>query len=308
MKWLLVAIMVGGLGNPVASWAAEEMGRMTVVLDQSSAASAPTSDAKALETVRATIDGIDAQILDLLAQRFEAVQRVRQIKGVTSGDVPPLRPSREAEVMRALLDARRDPLPPGVAIAIWRELMGSSTQLQKITRIYLPSVIDDGSAFRDAVKANFGSLAPLRQYSDAHSAAEAARADRASLAAVPARSSGWARSVMSGRNAGYAVVARIPFVEAKADTDGFVLGHVPSSPTGDDQTLVAISGSETSTVDSALVRELWEERDTDSRGGRLWLGVLEGWLDDEAASKAVGAASNGGLEVEVLGRYATPIH
>lgn len=284
---------------------------MTTALDQKTTEAAlavAVSDADALAAVRKEIDRIDAALLALLAERFEAVQEVRRIKGEEAAHLPPLRPSREAEVMRRLLSLRRDPLPAEVVIAVWREIMGTASQIQKTTRIHMPRATNGESGFRDGVRASFGSLAPLVEHETAGEAVAMLATHPQDLAAVPLKSTGWAEQ-LRGRNDNLAVVARVPFKSGAAEADGFVIGHVPGSPTGDDETLVAVVTQDDSppTLSGQDLRALWRSEISEAMGGWLWLGILPGWMSEDDVRQYLATGTSGVLAVDVLGRYATPI-
>jgi chorismate mutase len=64
-----------------------------------------------LQTLRDTIDNIDAAIIHMLAERFRCTQRVGVLKA--QHDLPPADPAREAQqvarLRRLALDAKLDP-------------------------------------------------------------------------------------------------------------------------------------------------------------------------------------------------------
>lgn len=284
---------------------------MTVALENRDAHAAlpvTASDAEALAGVRKEIDRIDTALLSLLTERFTAVQEVRRVKGEEAAGLPPLRPSREAEVIRRLLSLRQAPLPVEVVIAVWREIMGTATQIQQTTRVHVPCSPAGEHGFRDGVKGAFGSLAPIVEHSDATSAVEMLEQHPQDLVAVPVRAEGWAGH-LRGRKDDLAVVARLPFVGGDEASDSFIIGYTPSAPTGDDETLVAML-CDTGTTPAAAngnLRALWRDQASTNEGGWLWLGILGGWLDVDAARQAFEPETTGILAVEVLGRYATPI-
>lgn len=270
-------------------------------------AGASGGGAEALEAVRREIDEIDAGLLSLLARRYQAVERISLLKEDSTG-LPPIRPSREAAILRRLFALRRDPLPPQAVLWIWREIMGGATQLQEAMRIHLPRIEACDPAFRDLVRLHFGSGAPMIEHPSACEAVMAARRSSGDLAAVPARSGGWARMLVDRSGQRVRVVARMPFLKDAADADGFVLGHAPVSPTEDDETLLAVTGAGEAepAPTGASVAELWRDCSTADQGGCLWLAVVKGWVEEEAAQRAFGHDAKRGLAVHVLGRYASP--
>ncbi|WP_342640413.1 chorismate mutase [Rhodoligotrophos ferricapiens] len=281
---------------------------MTTMLQDGQATVSTASDAQALEAVRREIDRIDEEILSLLTERFIAVEEVRRVKGLAASGLPPLRPSREAEVIRRLLALRRDPLPPEVLVSIWRELMGSATQRQQKMTVHIPAPTFGDLAFYDLVRGYFGAQTPIAGHLTTEAAIAAVMESRSDLAVVPARHKGWVEPLLRAADAP-AVVARIPVIGAPAGIEAFLVGYVPTVPTGLDETLVAVTAREDAEpwANPGLLREFWRERVTESQGGSLWLGVLDGWLDEHQASAALKGETKSVIAVKVLGRYATPV-
>ncbi|WP_137388486.1 chorismate mutase [Rhodoligotrophos defluvii] len=278
---------------------------MTAILEQ--AVVQGGSESEALAAIRREIDRIDEELLGLLAERFAAVEEVRRVKATAVTGSTPMRPSREAEVIRRLLTLRKDPLPADIVVAIWRELMGSATQQQQKTTIHIPA--SPGScAFHDVVRGHFGSRAPIVSHPDAKAAVRAVSGAPADIAVVPARAEGWAAALSSTRG-DLGVIARIPVIGGSGSIDGFLIGHAPSTPTGLDETLVLVTMEADAPLDPErrVVREFWRERSTESQGGWLWLAVLEGWREERDVIAALEGGTKRALAVKVLGRYATPV-
>ena len=78
-----------------------------------------------LQDIRASIDLIDDQLLDLICRRMELSAAVASAK---SGGVT-YRPGREAEVFLRLAEQAPDP-PAGIARNIWRQIMTASSAQQ----------------------------------------------------------------------------------------------------------------------------------------------------------------------------------
>ncbi|MFG1358002.1 chorismate mutase [Xanthobacter pseudotagetidis] len=79
----------------------------------------------ALAEARRAIDGIDARMVDLLAERFAVVEEVVKIK--QANGIPALLPDRVEEVVAQVeaLAAGKG-LPPGIAGALWRTLIAQT--------------------------------------------------------------------------------------------------------------------------------------------------------------------------------------
>jgi chorismate mutase/prephenate dehydratase len=111
----------------------------------------PMSDDK-LAPLRAQIDAIDKQILELLNQRARVAQEVGHVKAAT--DAPVFRPEREMQVLRNVAERNPGPLIDGDVQTIFREVMSACRALEKrIAVAYLGPV---GTFSEAAVYQHFG--------------------------------------------------------------------------------------------------------------------------------------------------------
>ena len=96
-----------------------------------------------LGAIRARIDAIDTQLLELISERAKCAQEVAAVKLEASrlvAEEAPLfyRPEREAQVLRAIQDRNSGPLPSDYVARIFREIMSSCLALeQPLTVAYL---------------------------------------------------------------------------------------------------------------------------------------------------------------------------
>jgi len=91
---------------------------------------------KELAAIRARIDAIDSQLMNLISDRARCAQEVAAIKlAAVQGqhDEPVLfyRPEREAQVLRAIQDRNPGPLPDDYLARIFREIMSSCLALEQ---------------------------------------------------------------------------------------------------------------------------------------------------------------------------------
>lgn len=84
-----------------------------------------------LSPLRARIDQIDAEILDLINQRARTAQQVGDIKHAHHAEGPVLRPEREAQVIRQLQNKNRGPFPEIAVAAVWTEIMSACRGLEQ---------------------------------------------------------------------------------------------------------------------------------------------------------------------------------
>ncbi|MCY3022478.1 MAG: prephenate dehydratase [Planctomycetota bacterium] len=86
-----------------------------------------------LQTLRRTIDVLDAQIVRLINQRAACARRIGVIKA--RAGIKPYTPSREIEVYRRVAARNAGPLPNEAFRAIYREIMSATIALERPTRV-----------------------------------------------------------------------------------------------------------------------------------------------------------------------------
>ncbi len=104
-------------------------------VDRRGSATTKGSSAKRpnLAELRASIDALDARLVDLLNERSRLVVEVGRVKRKTG--TPIYAPHREAQVLSNALKANRGPLPDRTIEGIYRELMSGSFALEQPLRI-----------------------------------------------------------------------------------------------------------------------------------------------------------------------------
>ncbi|OZI42206.1 chorismate mutase [Bordetella genomosp. 5] len=131
-----------------------------------------------LAPLRARIDAIDAQILELLSQRALAAQEVGVVKHAAQADGPVLRPEREAEVIRGLQARNPGPFPNAAVASVWTEIMSACRGLERgMTVAYLGP---QGSFSEQAAFEQFGHSVqglPCASFDDVFRAIEGGQAD-----------------------------------------------------------------------------------------------------------------------------------
>lgn len=84
-----------------------------------------------LETYRREIDALDDQVVALLKNRLSIVKKVGEYKERTGGSACPIRPGREATMLRRIANSfAGSHFSPAAAAQIWRTLIGTSTALE----------------------------------------------------------------------------------------------------------------------------------------------------------------------------------
>lgn len=188
---------------------------MSSPLPTTAATVASPSDAvpTPLAALRAELDQIDTRIHDLLMERAQVVAKVASLgaKGAVA-----LRAGREADIIRRLVRRHTGPLPRGVIVHIWRELLAATTAMQGP---YSVTVCEPGpgDALMRLAREHFGGLIPLRVHRSPFQAISEISAGTATVAVLPEpieeepSSTAWWTALLQRDDPRVHVVARLPF-------------------------------------------------------------------------------------------------
>ncbi len=218
----------------------------------------PPPPERELLALRAELDRLDDAVHDLLMRRAEVVGRVASL-GV-KGSVP-LRPGREASIIRRLLARHAGKLPMVGIVRIWRELICASTALQRPLLITVCE-LDEDRATLAAAREHFGALTPLRMHRSAAQAVRDVSSGAATAAVLPmpaeeeAPGAAWWTALLHGRteaprprdggtdDSRIHVVARLPFwaprPEGAPKVQALVVSAAPPDPSGQDRSLLGL--------------------------------------------------------------------
>lgn len=149
---------------------------------------ASSGPAPTLGEVRTRIDGIDAQIQGLIAERARWAQQVGRAKGKLAAAVDYYRPEREAQVLRQVVDRNDGPLADDVLLRLFREIMSACLAQQEPLRVgYLGP---EGTFSMQAALRHFGhsiKALPMASIEEVFQEVEAGHAD---FGVVPVENSG----------------------------------------------------------------------------------------------------------------------
>lgn len=256
------------------------------------------SDGASLETMRAEIDKIDADIHTLLMARagvVEALGAWKRQNGQTAGAY--FQPGREAKILRALAARHRGPLPVAAVVALWRTLVSAYLRLQWPFQV----AVAGNPAARDLARQHFGAATPLITAPDPVAALQA---NDQTLAVLPdvADDSGWWCGPQFLTPQGPRIVARLPFFGGSREPVAYVVARHGADPSGDDVTLVVLEGDQAPSVPGLELSPLATYKAPG--GGTRQLLALKGHLPDDAAPLQALRASGA---VHVVGGYARPL-
>ncbi len=138
-----------------------------------------------IDDLRAEIDRLDKQIVELLNKRAEVVVEIGKIKAVDG--TPIYASDREQAVLDRIRKANGGPLPDRALFAIYRELMSASFALEKPLRIaYLGP---EGSNSHLAATGKFGASVEYQSVNDIRGVFEQVGRDHADFGVVPIENS-----------------------------------------------------------------------------------------------------------------------
>ncbi len=192
-----------------------------------------------LPALRAEIDRLDDVLHDLLMQRADVVARLAQSRAKGSGT--PLRPGREALILRRLLARHAGPLPHAALVRLWREIFASSTLMQGnfSVAVFIRQPEEERIA-----REHFGAGTPLKLHPSGAAALAAVSSGKTSLAVLPLPQEGepaeaaWWSRLESPR---LQVVARLPFFSAAENgPEMLAVAPVPPDETGHDRSLLRL--------------------------------------------------------------------
>ena len=122
--------------------------------------------------IREAIDQTDDGILELIERRLKLAREMAAAKPVGEGHSP-LRPAREAAILRRLSERAQSASPPLIEI-VWRELIGQGRQAQGPMRLVL-FAREDTRLLEECARRHFSSAIKVEWAQSREAAVEAAR-------------------------------------------------------------------------------------------------------------------------------------
>ncbi len=205
----------------------------------------PAAQARQLEEARARLNAIDDQIHALLMERAEVVRT----RVGTSGKASPLRPGRQAAVIRRLLSKHGGPLPAKNLVSLWLELMAGGTAIQEDLLVAVCDT-DPQHGYTQLAREYFGSLVRVHAHHSPLQALAEVSAGKAAIAVLPLPTDGegpreaWWTSLLQEDDPRIHVIARLPFWRDRpagaTDVKALVVGCVAPDPSGEDRSFIGL--------------------------------------------------------------------
>ncbi len=201
-----------------------------------------TVDKEMLAALRREIDRIDESIHDLIMARTKVVEKVRNAK---RGVKIKIRPAREAEILYRLVGRHEGHFPKRELARIWREMIVATLRFEGPFSVAV-YVGDDGAAYSDMARDQYGSFTPMTRHVSARAVVEAVRNLDATVGVLPLPrrddSEHWWRLLVSEAPDTPRIIARLPFVAggAGADVEALVICAIDQEETGRDRSYLAV--------------------------------------------------------------------
>jgi chorismate mutase / prephenate dehydratase len=199
-----------------------------------------------LDDLRRRIDEIDDQLHELVMERATIVEAVAASK--KESRTPAIRPGREAQILRRLVQRHQGRFPRPVLVRLWREIISGTVMMQGEFAVAVLA-LEEMPDYWDLARDHFGSHMPMVAF---HSVGEVLRSlaeGRVAAAVLPLPAEGerepWWPLLANSGAAAPRVLARLPFGgrgSARGDggLDALAIGHGDPDPTGDDCSFVAL--------------------------------------------------------------------
>ncbi|PIW28938.1 MAG: chorismate mutase [Rhodospirillales bacterium CG15_BIG_FIL_POST_REV_8_21_14_020_66_15] len=204
-----------------------------------------------LADLRQQIDAIDVKLHDLIMQRTEVVENVRELK---KGESVKIRPAREAEIVYRLMERHRGPFPRRELARIWRELIVATLSFEGPFSVAV-QVPESQTGYWDMARDQYGSFTPMRRFTTSARVIEAVQRQECTLGVLPLprneqNDDQWWRHLVSTAEDAPRVIARLPFAgpgngfEAQGLEALVICPMVTPEPTGRDRTYLAVECEE----------------------------------------------------------------
>lgn len=255
--------------------------------------------ASTLGEVRKTLDQIDDQILDLLAKRIRTTEEVKRVKqNELKLHASPLRPTREAAIMRRLLArAQEMNVSPALIMRIWRSVISDSSLRQAPITLHISKHLNANIAHRLRLRDYFGVIA-VEEYRDEAQALMQIDTSPGDLCVVETEQP-WVEAFIAGRAGRAQVIASLPVIHEDTIPKLLLIGQAPVEVSGNDETLVITEGK--------LPRDFTPQPLWQSKIGHHRLSCLPGFHTEYEGPLVGLVRTNASLKLKIAGHYSSAI-
>jgi chorismate mutase len=258
----------------------------------------PAAEDATLDEIRKEIDAIDDRLLHLLERRFEAIGRVAAAKSL-NGRVAasPIRPAREAAILRRLLNRVESPVPAELTVRLWRAMISAATENQAHLTIHVGKRLNSSIGHRLRIRDYFGTM-PVEEWRDEAQALMQVNAGMSDLCVVETESP-WVEAFVQGKAGQAQVIAVLPILREDPQPKLLIFGHAQAEPSGSDETIIISDGN--------LPRDFTPTPLWQVKAGTRRISCLPGFHSEHESPLVGLMRSNATLGLKVAGLYPSPI-
>lgn len=277
-----------------------------------------------LAAFRRQIDEYDDRIIQLLIERTKVVERVGEFKRRTAPGQCPIRPGREAQQVRRIMQCFEGSLfQPAAAAAIWRLIIGASTSVEAPLpmSVYAP---DRNNDLTWMGREYFGPFLPVIRQPHVKRVIGDIMDGKAAIGIVPMLrgddTTYWWTNLMEQGSHIPRIFARIPFIcneqTGRDAPSALVIANVSPEASGDDVSILVIEADHhvsQSRLQTAFMHAklevTWINVATLHPGARHHLVEIKGFItqSEPRMQALLSALSSSIFHVRFLGAYATPV-
>jgi chorismate mutase len=202
-----------------------------------------------LAAARAEIDAIDLALLGQIARRGRAADIIAANK---DAEASPLRPAREAALLRRLLSAAPPDVDAEALIWIWRGLIGANIRRQRALDVVAAGGLDP-VRHMELARLHFGPLLKVNRETDVRAALARVGPDLVAVTPWPGASGPgmWWPALLETRFQAVAIVACLPMRAGEPEA-ALVASGVPLEPSGANDHTLVVAFDQRFRVDKAL--------------------------------------------------------
>ncbi len=276
-----------------------------------------------LASYRRQIDEIDDRIVKLLLDRTGIVERVGGMKRRAAPGKCPLRPGREAEMVRRIVKLfEGTSFNPIAAAGIWRLIIGMSTSAESPMSMSVYASEREHDLLWMA-REYFGAAIPAVTHPHVKRVIGDLMDGKASVGIVPmlrgSDTSYWWTNLMGHHGDMPKIFARLPFVydgQGRDVPSALAIGHITPEPSGDDCSVLVVEADHNvsqhrmqTAFAAAQLDVTWINIATLTTNTRHHLIEIRGFVTDEhpgiqSLRTAIGRAI---FKISFLGAYAVPV-
>jgi chorismate mutase / prephenate dehydratase len=253
----------------------------------------------ALDALRRELDDVDDRLLSLLATRQTLTGQVKSFKQVTSKTTgSPLRPAREAQIHRRIMQAARSQnVEPDFALRLWRTILTDSSLGQAPMTLHVSKRLSQTLGHRLRLREHFPAM-PVEEWKDETQALMQVNVNPGDICVVETNSP-WIDACVAGKAGSAQIIGALPVIKNESMPQLLIFGNAPAEATGHDETLLITQGN--------LPRDFPLQPIWQVKSGPWRLSALAGFHSDHESPIIGLIRSNISLGLKVAGRYPSAI-